>query len=91
MWLGIGYLLVVNLVTLFLYWKDKRAAKLDTWRVKEQTLHVFSALGGWPAALLGQVSLRHKTRKISFQIVFYLTIAANLFAVYLVYQLFRTL
>ncbi|MCE7524423.1 DUF1294 domain-containing protein [Alloalcanivorax xenomutans] len=37
-----------------------------------------SCWGGWPGALLAQRVFRHKTRKTSFQVVFYLVVAANL-------------
>ncbi|WP_147463771.1 DUF1294 domain-containing protein, partial [Pseudomonas amygdali] len=34
-------------------------------------------LGGWPGALLAQQVFRHKTRKVSFQIVFWLIVLAH--------------
>lgn len=37
-------------------------------------LHALELLGGWPGALLAQQLLRHKTKKTSYQVVFWLTI-----------------
>ena len=37
-------------------------------------------LGGWPAAIVAQQRLRHKTAKASFQLKFWLTTTANLAA-----------
>ena len=37
-------------------------------------------LGGWPGALLGQRRFRHKTRKRSYQLVFWLIGALHLAA-----------
>ncbi|WP_153605141.1 DUF1294 domain-containing protein, partial [Pseudomonas aeruginosa] len=34
-------------------------------------LHLFELLGGWPGALVAQQVFRHKTRKLSFQLVFW--------------------
>jgi uncharacterized membrane protein YsdA (DUF1294 family) len=46
------------------------------WRVKEVTLHTLALVGGWPGALVGMHYFQHKTRKTSFQIVFWVTVLA---------------
>lgn len=63
---------------MMLYAWDKSAAKNDRWRTKESTLHLYAVLGGWPGAVLGQRFWRHKTQKVSFRRVFWLTVLANL-------------
>jgi uncharacterized membrane protein YsdA (DUF1294 family) len=59
------------------YALDKAAARSKQWRISENTLHLFSLLGGWPGALAAQKLLRHKSRKLSFQIAFWSTVALN--------------
>jgi uncharacterized membrane protein YsdA (DUF1294 family) len=54
-----------------LYWTDKRSAAAERRRVPEQRLHLAALLGGWPGALVAQQVFRHKTRKASFQVVFW--------------------
>ena len=71
----------VNIATLALYGFDKRHARLGRGRVPEAVLHLFAALGGSPGALMGQQLFRHKTRKVSFQVIFWLIVAAQLTAV----------
>lgn len=71
------WLLVINVVTFGVYAVDKSAAQQGAWRTKETTLHILSLLGGWPAALLAQRHLRHKSSKQSFQAVFWLTVVGN--------------
>ena len=66
--------LVMSLVTLGFYAWDKRQARKHGWRVPEKRLHIFSLLGGWPGALLGQRWLRHKSVKTRFRIIFWLTL-----------------
>ena len=61
-----------------LYGWDKRQAVLARRRVPEQTLHLFDLAGGWPGGLLGQKYFRHKTKKLSFQIRFWLTVLLHL-------------
>lgn len=65
---------VMSLVTLVAYWLDKRRAANGSRRIPERTLHLLSVLGGWPGALIGQQQFRHKTQKLSFRIVFWLTV-----------------
>ncbi len=60
-----------SLLAFFLYWRDKRKARSGTWRTPEKILHGVELLGGWPGALIAQQVLRHKTRKPSFQWVFW--------------------
>lgn len=46
---------------------DKRCARRQTWRVPERTLLTLAAAGGSIGAVLGQLFLRHKTRKEPFR------------------------
>jgi len=59
------------------YWLDKRSAQDGSRRIAEKTLHLVELLGGWPGALIAQQLLRHKTRKVSYQIVFWMIVAAH--------------
>lgn len=68
---------LLSVVTFYLYYKDKRAAKKGSWRVSENTLHVAALLGGWLGAIIGQYAFRHKTQKARFRVVFYLTLLVN--------------
>ena len=63
------------------YGLDKRWAGLGQRRIPEKSLHVLALLGGWPGALLGQKFFRHKTQKLSFRIVFWLTTLLHIAAV----------
>ncbi|MFT5711306.1 MAG: uncharacterized membrane protein YsdA (DUF1294 family)/cold shock CspA family protein [Halioglobus sp.] len=73
----LGYL-SISLISFFLYAFDKAAAKDGAWRTSEGTLHLLSALGGWPGALIAQQVLRHKSKKASFRAAFRVTVIFNL-------------
>jgi uncharacterized membrane protein YsdA (DUF1294 family)/cold shock CspA family protein len=75
----IAVLAALNLVTFFLYWLDKRAAQAEGQRTPENSLHLAALLGGWPAALMAQRLLRHKSLKQPFQTIFWLTVMMNSF------------
>jgi uncharacterized membrane protein YsdA (DUF1294 family)/cold shock CspA family protein len=68
---------VASAITFVAYAFDKSAARNDQWRTQESTLHFFALLGGWPGALAAQRLLRHKSKKPSFQFVFWMTIVFN--------------
>lgn len=72
-WPGAIYL-VMSLLAFFLYWRDKSQARSNGRRTPEKILHGVELLGGWPGALVAQQALRHKTRKLSFQLVFWLIV-----------------
>ncbi|MEO7932271.1 MAG: DUF1294 domain-containing protein [Chthoniobacterales bacterium] len=67
-------------ITFLTYLLDKGRAKSGDWRIPEATLHLLSSMGGWPGAFLGQQFSRHKTAKVSFQSVFWLTVLVYEFA-----------
>lgn len=71
----------LNAWTYALYWQDKRAAQSGAWRIPEDTLHLWSLLGGWPGARWAQQRLRHKSRKGSFQAMYWATVAVHIVTV----------
>jgi uncharacterized membrane protein YsdA (DUF1294 family)/cold shock CspA family protein len=67
-----------SLFTYWLYQADKTAAiARQRQRLPEQSLQLFSLIGGWPGALLAQKKLAHKRRKFLFQREFLLVIIGN--------------
>ncbi len=56
------YLLIINLVTFFVFAIDKRRAIKHRYRIPEKTLFGLAILGGSIGALLGMYICRHKTR-----------------------------
>jgi len=62
---------VVSVLAFLLYWRDKRQAQTNGRRTPENILHAVELAGGWPGALIAQQVLRHKTRKVSYQVLFW--------------------
>ena len=79
-WLPLVYL-VASLVAYLAYAADKAAAGRGLRRIPESTLHLMALAGGWPGALVAQQQFRHKTVKLSFRRVFWLTVGVNTGAV----------
>ena len=68
---------IASLVTYVVYAIDKNAARKGAWRIPEAQLHLLSLIGGWPGAMAAQQTLRHKSKKASFRLVFRVTVVLN--------------
>jgi len=73
----LGLYLVASAASFFFYALDKSAAKNDKWRIQESTLHLLELIGGWPGAMVAQRLFHHKSKKQSYQIVFWITVILN--------------
>ena len=69
--------LAMSMITFLMYAFDKTAAKDGARRTPEDMLHCLSVIGGWPGALIAQQALRHKSKKRSFRIAFWMTVFVN--------------
>ena len=74
----LGYYIILNLWTFYAYWADKQAAQREQRRTPEDSLHLYSLLGGWMGALLAQLTLRHKSQKKAFRETFWLTVITHI-------------
>ena len=68
---------LMSLVTFIAYAYDKSSARNRRWRTQESTLHFMSLLGGWPGALIAQRLFRHKSAKMEFLVIFWLSVLVN--------------
>jgi uncharacterized membrane protein YsdA (DUF1294 family) len=73
----VGAPLALSVFAFFAYRSDKQRAEAGEWRVPESTLHFAALVGGWPGAFLAQRRFRHKTSKVSFQLVFWIVVLAH--------------
>lgn len=73
----LGLYLMASSWTLIAYRLDKMAAKRSHRRTPEKTLHLLALIGGWPGAIIGRKLFRHKSKKLSFQVTFWVTIILN--------------
>jgi uncharacterized membrane protein YsdA (DUF1294 family)/cold shock CspA family protein len=76
-WAVVLLYVLASIVTYLAYADDKRAAQTSGWRTKEGTLLLLGLVGGWPGGLIAQYRFRHKTKKVSFQVAYWLTVGLN--------------
>lgn len=67
-------LLLVSLLTWLACKFDKQWAQTGQRRIPEVRLHLLEFIGGWPGSFLAQRRYRHKIRKLSYQVSFWLII-----------------
>ena len=63
-----AWVILANVLALFVTIYDKRAAKKRRFRVPESTLLLLAAVGGSGAMLLTMWLIRHKTRRATFML-----------------------
>jgi uncharacterized membrane protein YsdA (DUF1294 family) len=73
-----GIYMVASTFAFIAYQRDKSKARSNQWRIREDTLHLWSLIGGWPGAALAQKLYHHKSKKRSFQAVYWATIVLNM-------------
>ena len=59
--------LLINLITYILFFRDKKKAERNEWRIPEKTLLLFSLFGGGLGAGIGMRRNHHKTKKLRFR------------------------
>ena len=86
--LGIlGVFGLLNLITFLTFGYDKAGAAAGNRRVPEKVLWTLALVGGSAGALAGMKLFRHKTRKISFQLVMGLIVLMHLGIIWVVINL----
>ena len=78
------HLALINLTAFIAYGIDKKAAVKGEWRVPEANLHTLEFLGGWIGAFIGQKIFHHKSKKKSYQAMFWLMLVLQGVAVYII-------
>lgn len=75
----ISVLIIMSIITFIMFGIDKLKAKHNKRRIKEKTLLELTILGGGIGSLIGRIIFRHKTNKIYFTIVIFLSIISQIF------------
>ena len=74
----IKYIIIINIITFISMGIDKYQAKNNKWRIPEKSLFLLAFLGGSIGGILGMIIFSHKTKKVSFKILFPLFLIINI-------------
>src|SRR5690554_746121 len=58
------YFAMINLIGYIIMWRDKKAAKRNSWRTSEKMIFQIALIGGAAGIYVGMRHFRHKTQKI---------------------------
>ena len=78
------YLMVINIVTFFIFGIDKYLAVIKWRRIAEKVLWILSVIGGSLGGFIGMEIFRHKRRKMNFYLVMLLILLAHIACIYLI-------
>ena len=84
--IALAYLVVINVVTFFMYGVDKWKAKKSKWRIREAALLTLAVLGRSIGAWLGMKAWHHKTQHKKFKYGVPLILMAQITLSYLIIQ-----
>jgi uncharacterized membrane protein YsdA (DUF1294 family)/cold shock CspA family protein len=76
-WVVLTGVVLVNIATVFLYWRDQHVHNEGGAPWPVELLHVAAVLGGWPTAWLAQRALSHRLDERRFQQTFVACAALN--------------
>ncbi|WP_313384271.1 DUF1294 domain-containing protein [Chishuiella sp.] len=76
------YLFIINFISFILFGIDKYLAKNKKNRIPENTLFLFSLLGGSLGSILSMIIFHHKTKKTSFKLKMFFVLLIQLLIVY---------
>jgi uncharacterized membrane protein YsdA (DUF1294 family) len=76
----IGWYILNSIATFLMFGIDKWKSIRGRRRLRESTLHLLEALGGWPGALVAMQLFRHKRSKKAYMRIYWLIVLAHLIA-----------
>ncbi len=91
-WVVLTGVVLVNIATFFLYWRDQHVQTEGGAPLPLEYLHVAAVLGGWPSAWLAQRALQHRLDDRRFQQTFVACAVLNVAALlaWVVWPLFAS-
>ncbi len=80
------WLVIINLVSLALFYSDKQRARKHQWRISEATLFLSALIGGSIGAIAGMYLFHHKTKHWYFVIGMPLILIAQIIILWWLWQ-----
>ncbi len=82
----IGYIIIINIISFFIMLYDKRQAIYHNFRISEKTIFIVSLLLGGIGTYVGMYVFRHKTKHLKFTIGIPIVIILNIISVFYIFN-----
>lgn len=82
----IGYIIIINIISFFIMLYDKRQAIYHNFRISEKTIFIVSLLLGGIGTYVGMYVFRHKTKHLKFTIGIPIVIILNIVSVFYIFN-----
>ncbi len=82
----IGYIIIINIISFFIMLYDKRQAIFHNFRISEKTIFIISLLLGGIGTYVGMYVFRHKTKHLKFTIGIPIVIILNIISVFYIFN-----
>lgn len=82
----IGYIIIINIISFFIMLYDKRQAIYHKFRISEKTIFIVSLLLGGIGTYVGMYVFRHKTKHLKFTIGIPIVIILNIISIFYIFN-----
>ena len=82
----IGYIIIINIISFFIMLYDKKQAIYHNFRISEKTIFIVSLLLGGIGTYVGRYVFRHKTKHLKFTIGIPIVIILNIISVFYIFN-----
>lgn len=82
------YFFLINTLSFFIMWYDKKKAQNNEWRISENALFLFALFLGGIGIYSGMYKFRHKTKHLKFTVRIPVVIILNGFTIYYIFTKF---
>ena len=82
----IGYIIIINIISFFIMLYDKKQAIYHNFRISEKTIFIVSLLLGGIGTYVGMYAFRHKTKHLKFTIGIPIVIILNIISVFYIFN-----
>lgn len=82
------YFFIINLISFFVMWYDKKKAQHKRWRISEKSLFLFALFLGGIGIYSGMYKFRHKTKHLKFTVGIPIIIVLNIITCYYIFTKF---
>ncbi len=82
----LAYYIFINVLLFVLMGIDKLKAKKRKWRIPESALFTIAILGGAIGGFAGMFVFRHKSRKLSFKVIYAISLFLHILLLFFIFN-----